>query len=65
VIFEEEASSLDVPDAAPGADSDLEEAKNRKEGEDAIIQDVVDLFDGRIVSNRKLRPRGGHPQGGK
>ncbi len=65
VIFEEEASSLDGPDAAPGADSDLEEAKNRKEGEDAIIQDVVDLFDGRIVSNRKLRPRGGHPQGGK
>ncbi len=65
VIFEEEAPSLDAPGAARGADPDPAEAKSRKEGEDAIIQEVVDLFDGRIISNRKLRSHGGHPQGGK
>jgi len=55
---------IDAPDAAPGpaAPAGGGEGRDRKE-EQAVIQEVVDLFNGQIVDIRPLRSRGAGGRG--
>ncbi|MEE9276752.1 MAG: hypothetical protein V3V62_15710 [bacterium] len=66
VVVEEAGEGDDSDEVFPGGDLSAEpgagrkkEADSSRKEEEAVIQEVVDLFNGNVVTIRPLRSRGG------